>query len=124
MPRFNATPYVVVGGGVLALLAGFWLWRRSRSRAGGPVPVEIALADLIATGHLILVSQFNPDTQLYEAFVPGLPGNTLTLIRPNWFIIINMSMPHTIVSSGAFYIIPANTPTNVLTGDTVFITVQ
>ena len=124
MPRFNATPYVVVGGGVLALLAGFWLWRRSRSRAGGPVPVEIALADLIATGHLILVSQFNPDTQLFEAFVPGLPGNTLLEIRPNSELFITMSVTHTVVSSGLFYLILANVPTKVQVGDPVFITVQ
>jgi hypothetical protein len=121
MPRFNATPYVVVGGVTVAVLAGLFLWRRAR--AGGPVPAEIALADLIATGHLILVSQFNPDTQLFEAFVPGLPGNTLTAIRPNWLIHITMSVTHTIISSGFSYIVPANVPTNVLTGDTVSITV-
>ena len=124
MPRFNPTPYVVIGGGVLGLLAGFWLWRRSRSRAGGPVPVEIALADLIATGHLVLVSQFNPDTQLFEAFVPGLPGNTLLEIRPNSELFITMSVTHTVVSSGLFYLILANVPTKVQVGDPVFITVQ
>ena len=124
MPRFNATPYVVVGGGVLALLTGLWWWRRRRTQAGGPVPVEIALADLIATGHLILVSQFNPDTQLFEAFVPGLPGNTLLEIRPNSELFITMSVTHTVVSSGLFYLILANVPTKVQVGDPVFITVQ
>ena len=109
----------------MAAVVGWWLWLRSRARAaGGAVPVEIALADLIATGHLILVSQLNPDTDLFEAFVPGLPGNTLTEIRPNWLIIVTMSMTHTIVSSGIFYLIQANTPTIVTTGNPVFITVQ
>ena len=114
------------GGAVLlgvAAVGGFvgWLLLRRR-RAGGPVPVEIALAELIATGHLILVSQFNEATGLFEAFVPGLPGNTLTTIRPSWLIHVNMSVNHTIASSGAIYFIPANTPTDVITGDPVSIT--
>ena len=125
MPRFNATPYVVAGGVVAAVLTGLWLWRRRRVQAGngggGPVPVEIALADLIATGHLVLVSQFNPATGLFEAFVPGLPGNTLTVIRPNIPIFVNMSQAHTVLSSGVSYFIPANTSTEVAVGATVSI---
>ena len=102
--------------GLAALLLG------GKKGVSGPVPVEIALAELIATGHLVLVSQFNEATGLYEAFVPGLPGNTLTTIRPSWLIHVTMSVTHTIASSGASYVIPANTPTMVITGDPVAIT--
>lgn len=123
MPKFNATPVVVAGAVTLATLVGFWLWRRRRVQAGGgPVPVEIALAELIATGHINLVSQFNPQTNLFEVFVPGLPGNTLTVIRPNIPIGVNLTQSHTIRSSGVSYFIPANTPTEVAVGATVSIT--
>mgnify|MGYP001616742963 FL=1 len=105
----------------LAALIGL-LVLGAKKAPSGPVPIEIALAELIATGHLVLVAQWNEATQLYEAFVPGLPGNTLTTIRPSWLIHVTMSVTHTIASSGASYVIPANTPTMVITGDPVAIT--
>ena len=107
---------------LLALAALLALMLGGKRGPTGPVPVEVALAELIATGHLLLVSQFNEATGLFEAFVPGLPGNTLTTIRPSWLIHVTMSVTHTIASSGASYVIPANTPTMVITGDPVAIT--
>ena len=83
--------------------------------------MTIALAELIATDHLVLVSSFNYDTGLFESFVPGL-GGSLTEIRPNSTLTIRMSQTHTILSSGVSYLIPANTPTQVLVGATVSIT--
>ena len=127
MPRFNATPYVVAGGVVAAVLTGLWLLRRRPAQAGGPVPggpvpVEIALAELIATGHINLVSQYNPTTNLWEAFVPNLGGG-LEVIRPLWPIGVNLTQAHTVLSSGVSYFIPANTPTLVGVGATVSIRV-
>mgnify|MGYP001558055790 len=118
----GAAVAVVVGGGALGGLIWWLLSRRRGGAASGPVPVEIALAELIATGHIILVSQFNPTTGLFEAFVPGLPGNTLTVIRPNIPIRINLTQAHTVLSSGVVFFIPANTPTEVAVGATVSIT--
>lgn len=109
---------------VLGFLAFLVLGQKKASPPGpsGPVPVEIALAELIATGHIVLVTQFNPTTGLFEAFVPGLPGNTLAVIRPNIPIFVSLSVSHTVLSSGISYFIPANTPTEVAVGTTVSIT--
>lgn len=123
MANKDAKPLVVAGVVTLGALGLWWLWGRKRARAGGgPVPVEIALAELIATGHLILVSQLNPETGLFEAFVPGLGGN-MTVIRPNIPIFVRLSVTHTVVSSGVSYLIPADTPTEVQVGSTVSIRV-
>ena len=110
---------ILIAVAALAALLLFMFTRKKSTTPGTPVPVEIALASLIATGHLVQVSQLNPDTGLFEAFVPGLPGNTLIVVRPNIPIFINMSMSHTITSSGVSYFIPANTPTEVAVGATV-----
>jgi hypothetical protein len=125
VPKFNATPLIVGGlvGGVAAVV-GWWLWRRNGSVASGPVPVEVALADLLATGHLIIVTALNPVTGLFEAFVPGLPGNTLLEIQPNSTLFITMSVTHVVVSSGVSFVVLANTPTQVQVGATVSISVQ
>ena len=109
---------ILIAVAALAALLLFMFTRKKSTAPGTPVPVEIALADLIATGHLVLVSQFNPMTSLWEAFVPGLGGG-LTVIRPNWPIFVNMSQTHTIKSSGVSYFIPANAPTEVAVGATV-----
>ena len=106
---------------LLALAALLALMLGGKRGPTGPVPVEVALAELIATGHINLVSQFNPDTGLFEVFVPGLPGNTLTVIRPNIPIGVNLTQAHTVLSSGVSYFIPANTPTEVAVGATVSI---
>ena len=110
---------ILIAVAAFAALLLFMFTRKKSTTPGTPVPVEIALASLIATGHLVQVSQLNPDTGLFEAFVPGLPGNTLIVVRPNIPIFINMSMSHTITSSGVSYFIPANTPTEVAVGATV-----
>ena len=107
-----------IGFLLLAIVALAVLAFGSKRRVG-PVPVEIALAELIATGHINLISQFNPTTGLFEVFVPGLPGNTLTVIRPNIPIGVNLTQAHTVLSSGVSFFIPANTPTEVAVGATV-----
>jgi hypothetical protein len=89
-----------------------------------PVPSATALAPLTATGHLNIVTSFNYDTDLYEAFVPNLPGNVLTEIRPHSVLFINLTAPHTVVVSGVSFPIRANSPTPVPVGASVTITVQ
>jgi hypothetical protein len=90
----------------------------------GPVPAPIALAPLINTGHLVLVTSFNYTTALDEAFVPNSPGNVLKEIRPNSVLIITLSVAHTVVVSGISFPITANTPTPVPVGAIVTIWVQ
>jgi hypothetical protein len=89
----------------------------------GLVPADIALAPLIATGDLLIVTAFNPITSIYEAFVPNLPGNSLREIRPNSTLIINMRGAYTVTSSGVSFTIPANIATQVAVGAVVFFTV-
>ena len=110
-----ASPATVAPGGVHPFTLTI-------SGSSGPVPVTIALAELIATGHLLYVSSFNSATGLFESFVPGL-GGSLTEIRPNSTLTIRMSQTHTILSSGISYLIPADTPTQVLVGAEVNIMV-
>ena len=127
MPKFNATPLVVTGLVAAGAVVGWTLWRRSRTEAAGgagtPLPVADVLAPLINTGHLVLVSSFNYDTGLSEAFVPNLPGNVLTEIRPHSVLIINMSVAHTVIVSGNPFPIMAGIPTPVPVEAAVTITV-
>ena len=125
MPKFNAAPLIVAGLVGVGALAGWTLWRRSRTQAAGgtgPVPVATALAPLINTGHLVLVSSFNYDTALFESFVPGL-GGSLTLIRPHSVLTIRLSVAHTVIVSGNPFPIRADTPTPVPVETAVTITV-
>ena len=94
--------------------------RRITTESPDPLPVTLALAELIKTGHLVMASSFNYDTALYEAFVPNLGGN-LTEIRPNSVLILRLSQPLTVVVNGRAFPVTANTPTPVPVGSSVSI---
>jgi len=89
-----------------------------------PFPVATALAPLINSGHLVLASSFKYDTAVYQAFVPGLPGNVLTEIRAHSVLFITLTQAHTVLVSGVSFPIRANTPTPVPVGCLATITLQ
>lgn len=91
--------------------------------APGPVAADVALAALVNTGSLDLVSAFNYATARWEAFVPGLPGNLLSAIAPNSVLMVTVTRDMTLVASGGSFQIRANLPTPVPVGPTVSLAV-
>ena len=85
---------------------------------------ETVLAPLENAGALELASAFDYGTGLFEAYVPGLPSNSLRFIRPNTVLFITMTQDTTVVVSGVPFFIRAFLPTPVPVGATVTIAVQ
>ena len=84
---------------------------------------ETVLAPLENTGNLDVVSAFNYDTTLFEAYVPGLPGNPLRIIRPSTVLIITVTQDTTVVVSGVLFNIRAFVPTPVPVGSSITVVV-
>lgn len=89
-----------------------------------PVPAPAAFAALEATGKLEIVSGYNYASRRWEAYVPGLPGNTLTSVFPNSVLIVTVKAETTIVVSGVTFSLRPGEPLPVGVKDTVTITVQ
>jgi len=94
------------------------------SSAPVTVPATLALAGLVNTQNLNIVTSFSYSTSLYQAYVPNLAGNTLVNLSPNTVIFITMTKDTTVVVSGIPYPVKANIPTPIGIGAAVSITVQ
>ena len=118
----------------IQLAPGFYAARIDRVR--GPIIVSAGLvapgtvfplaafAELEATGNLEIASSFNYGTGKYEAYVPGLPGNSLTGVQPSSVIIITLTESTTVVVSGISYPVRAFVPTPLPVGADVNISVR
>ena len=102
----------------------------TRDAVGGAVAAGTALANVQAGGSLELVTSFNYDTALYDAFATdpsdrtqALPGNSLANIQPNSVIIVTSATDLTLVVSGITFNVRANVPTPLPVGGNVTITV-
>ncbi len=87
-------------------------------------PAGTALITLEAAGNLEVVTGYDYASGLWQSYVPGLPGNTLTTIQPNSVLFITVTEDTTVIVSGVAYNISANTPTPVPVGAAVTIAVQ
>ena len=114
-PETSPPSAFFVGGQVLTVNV-------SISSVPGAVTPATALTGLIATGSLELITSFNYDTRLYEGYVPNLPGDSLTLIRPNSVLVITTTQDLAIVVSGINFTVRAGIPTPIPVGATVSIT--
>lgn len=93
----------------------------SASSIPGSVGTADALAAMIGTGFLEIVTSFNYGTRLYESFVPNLSGDSLTIIRPSSVLVITTTQDLAIVVSDIPFTIGAGIPTPVPVGTTVSI---
>ena len=92
--------------------------------APGTVSPLAAFTELEATGNLEIASSFNYGTGKYEAYVPGLPGNSLTGVQPSSVIVITLTESTTVVVSGISYPVRALVPTPLPVGADVTILVR
>ena len=92
--------------------------------APGTVTPLAAFTEREATNNLEIASSFNYGTGKYEAYVPGLPGNSLTGVQPSSVIIITLTESTTVVVSGISYPVRALVPTPLPVGADVTISVQ
>ena len=114
-PEANPSGAVFTAGQVLTINVPFM------SVPGSARPAD-ALAEVIATGFLEIVTSFNYATLVYESFVPNLPGDSLAFIRPNSVLMITTTQNLAIVVGTNPFTVWANMPTPVPVGATVYIT--
>jgi len=88
------------------------------------VPATTALAALVNTQNLNIVTSFNYATGTYQAYVPALAGNSLVNISPNSVIFVTMTKTTTVIVSGISFTVQANVPTPLPVGAAVTITTQ
>jgi len=90
-----------------------------------PVTATAALAALVNTQNVNIVTAFDYASGKYLSYVPALAGNSLTTIAPNSVIVVTMTQDTTIIVSGiTFPVVKANVPTPLPVGAAVTITVQ
>ena len=83
------------------------------------VAVEVLLAPLIGIGTLEIATSFNYNLSRYEAYVPGLAGNSLTTIVPNSVLFLTTTRDAVVVVSGVTFQIRAPVPTPIPVGSDV-----
>ena len=83
-----------------------------------------ALQALVTAGVLELAAGVTGGGSVFQAFVPGLAGNPLTLIQPNSVLILTLTQTTTVVVSGVTFTVQANTPSFIPVGANVTITIQ
>jgi hypothetical protein len=90
-----------------------------------PVTATAALAALVNTQNVNIVTAFDHATGTYLSYVPSLAGNSLTTIGPNSVIFVTMTVDTIITVSGiTFPVVKANVATPLPVGAAVTITVQ
>ncbi len=92
----------------------------SSAESGARDPA-IAFAELGSTGVLNIVVALDAATGRWQAYIPELSGNTLTLIRPHSVLFITLTKDTTITVSGVTFSIKADTSTPIPVGGQVSI---
>jgi hypothetical protein len=88
-----------------------------------PVTATAALAALVNTQNVNIVTAFDYASGTYLSYVPALAGNSLTTIGPNSVIFVTMTQDTTVTVSGIEFKANANVATPMPVGATVTITV-
>ncbi len=86
------------------------------------LPIAAALGTLINPETTEVVTSFDYSSARYQSFVPGLPGNTLAVIRKNSVLILTLKRDAVITVGGITYPVRVGTPTPIPIGSALALT--
>ncbi len=88
------------------------------------LPIAAAIGVLINQDITEVITSFDYSTARYYSYVPGLPGNTLSVVRRNSVLTLTLKRDGAVTVAGVTYPVRAGTPTPIPIGSTLTIVVQ